>query len=109
MGSQHPTSETDLDFPPIMPHICGPHSNLPNCRYNQQQQIARSPSETSKVWVPIKIQRENQNQETDPNWARKKISSQVRPQTVRVATKPIQSKEEDIFPRKRKSDLYPQM
>merc|ERR1712203_582057 len=35
-----------------MPHICGPHSQLTNCRYHDQRRQQEAPTTT---WVPIPI------------------------------------------------------
>merc|ERR1719361_2375894 len=37
-----------------MPHICGPHSQLPNCRY-QDQRRQQHREEPITTWVPIPI------------------------------------------------------
>merc|ERR1711990_568098 len=37
-----------------MPHICGPHSQLPNCRYHDQRRQQQQ-QEPTTTWVPIPI------------------------------------------------------
>merc|ERR1712179_460221 len=50
MGS--PGSPLTQPPPPrTMPHICGPHSNLPNCRYHTNTKAA----DPGTTWVPIPI------------------------------------------------------
>ena len=148
-----------------MPHICGPHSNLPNCRYYEQynteenpnwvpaagtgtmdkqkrfprpqmtqqwepksesantdqQKMAYGPSnndckreDTAKLPVPIPIEREPPlRHESKENWVGKKKSFYIQPQRnspgeIKI-NKPVHAQEENIFPRKRRSDLKPQM
>merc|ERR1711862_302601 len=38
----------------LMPHICGPHSQLPNCRYHDQRR-QQNREEPTTTWVPIPI------------------------------------------------------
>ena len=39
------------DIPHTMPHICGPHTNLPNCRHNDTRRF----EQPGTTWVPIPI------------------------------------------------------
>ena len=47
-----------------MPHICGPHSQLPNCRYHDQRRQREEPTTT---WVPIPIHKVQEVTEELPN------------------------------------------
>merc|ERR1712038_471610 len=52
-NSTHPSSDLSLSSnTDRMPHICGPHSQLPNCRYHDQRRQQQEPTTT---WVPIPI------------------------------------------------------
>ena len=146
-----------------MPHICGPHSNLPNCRYFDKLSSEQNPNwvpaagtgtmdkqkrfprpQNTNQWEPkSNIAQVNQQKMTDgpslqfqersmtpkhegarvsdvnpivinsshDNWAgrKKSIYIQPQPQTDRRGCKDDKSSGEDIFPRKKRSDLNPQI
>ena len=144
----------------IMPHICGPHSNLPNCRYYDRYNTEENPNwvqaagtgtmdkqkrfprpqmtqqwepksdsantgpsnndckrdDTAKLPVSVPIEREPPlRHDSQENWVGKKKSFYIQPQRntpmqIKI-NKPVQvlAQEENIFPRKRRSDLKPQM
>eukprot|EP00092_Neocalanus_flemingeri_P000483 GFUD01000513.1.p1 GENE.GFUD01000513.1~~GFUD01000513.1.p1 ORF type:complete len:134 (+),score=43.46 GFUD01000513.1:58-459(+) len=133
-----------------MPHICGPHSNLPNCRYYDQYTTEQNPNwvpaagtgtmdkqkkfprlQMNQRWepksnneepekekepkeIPIQIERGPAVRQGDEdNWAGKKKSAYIRPQGSGQVEGKIykqdQAPEENIFPRKRRSDLKPNM
>ena len=49
-----------------MPHICGPHSQLPNCRYHDQRR-QQNREEPTTTWVPIPIHKVQDVTEELPN------------------------------------------
>merc|ERR1712126_176298 len=56
MGSHQPSLIQCLPSLPHclhcrMPHICGPHSSLPNCRYHDRKKV----EDPDTTWVPIPI------------------------------------------------------
>merc|ERR1712098_704374 len=55
MGQSPASSHTVPSLPPClhcrMPHICGPHSSLPNCRYHDRKKV----EDPDTTWVPIPI------------------------------------------------------
>ena len=50
-----------------MPHICGPHSQLPHCRYNKEQRRREQQGNASTTWVPIPIHKVQEVTEELPN------------------------------------------
>merc|ERR1711936_670731 len=49
-----------------MPHICGPHSQLPNCRYHDQMR-QKQEEEPTTTWVPIPIHKVQEVTEESAN------------------------------------------
>merc|ERR1712172_140596 len=55
----HPSSDT-------MPHICGPHSQLANCRYHDPRR-QKQEEEPMTTWVPIPIHKVQEVTEESAN------------------------------------------
>merc|ERR1712106_453703 len=150
MGSCGETPEEQR--PTKMPHICGPHSNLPNCRYFDKLTSEQNPDwvpaagtgtmdkqkrfprpQMTHQWEPqshsmhIDEQKkadgqmaENRSDECTPKTEgyKKHEDVQIPIKIVPAVTaasegnwagKNLQAEGENIFPRKRRSDLKPQM
>ena len=116
-----------------MPHICGPHSQLPNCRYHDQRR-QQNREEPTTTWVPIPIHKvqdvteelsNNSNfnrnaslpsyqvqqpqQRSSPQSSRSGVSRTVpiqlaSPNLIMSAGK-TQDAKDQLFPRKKKSEF----
>merc|ERR1712198_106187 len=103
-----------VDF--SLPHICGPHSDLPNCRYFDNLSKEKNPN-----WVPAagtgtmdpkkRMPRQQFVHHWEPKITAEKVKDQNQPEEIKQKKEPEnnlnQNVEENIFPRKRRSDLRP--
>ena len=113
-----------------MPHICGPHSQLPHCRYNQEQRRREQQGNANTTWVPIPIHKvqevtESEVRKVDNNYNRnanyhvqqpqqRSTPGQSRSVPIQLASpnliikagkqKDLPAKDE-LFPRKKKSEF----
>merc|ERR1712080_335076 len=129
MGTPDTTSQCQsVPVSARMPHICGPYSNLPNCRYfDSRKQEGTAPTTT---WVPIPIHKELPTND----WTVKKTtgnslaspsshgshsshppSSHRSPQVTNIPVKlsspalimkAKETSQDDLFPQKKKSEFY---
>merc|ERR1712004_801856 len=108
-----------------MPHICGPHSQMPNCRYNQEQRRReQQQGNANTTWVPIPIHKveevtESEVKKFDNNYhvqqpQQRSTPGQSRSLPIQLASpnliikagkqKDLPTKDE-LFPRKKKSEF----
>ena len=113
-----------------MPHICGPHSQLPHCRYNEEQRRREQQGNANTTWVPIPIHKvqevtESEVRKVDNNYNRnanyhvqqpqlRSTPGQSRSVPIQLASPHLIIKagkqqtppaKDELFPRKKKSEF----